>query len=256
MTTEELFIQISQFCNPFTLHPKYLFRGQADSSWSLEPSLTRIVNRRKLTRQQALQVEREGVQRFYISARTILPIEITISLLPKNMNIDSLGWFTVMQHYSAPTRTLDWTSSPWVALYFSCLEKEKSDGSVFIADHQKVVTDAEKASPGSTFKPLLFEPDSPDILNFMYSFNSNERIEAQQGRFSICTNPLQDHKVLLEQSGSLETISIPASLKGSIMENLNNMNINARTLFPGIDGLGKSIHEYYNHWDISSTVVS
>jgi hypothetical protein len=41
-------------------------------------------------------------------------------------------WLTLMQHYSIPTRLLDWTASFLVALYFAVSERIDEDGTVYI----------------------------------------------------------------------------------------------------------------------------
>jgi len=256
MTFTDLVSQISEFKNTATLYPNYLFRGQADNSWGLEPSLTRIAIKRQLTRQETLQLERECINKFSISSRNLLPVENTISLLPDmNGDLDFLGWGVVMQHYSAPTRLLDWSCSPWVALYFACCEQDK-DASIFIADYRKVVADGDSRlrTIGKGFYKLSTEQDSQDILHFITSRNTNERIEAQQGMFSACTNPLIDHKQLIKNVGGLHEIVIPQHMKHEIMSELYRMNITAKTLYPGIDGLGKSTYEYCNLWDKRSII--
>jgi hypothetical protein len=260
--------EMAKYINNVTLHPNFLFRGQGDVRWSLEPSFARLANRRKLKREKALQLEREIVNKFSISARKLMPLKNTITL-QGGPAIDFLGWFVIMQHFCAPTWSLDWTSSPWVALYFSCFEKEKSDGILWIADFKKVDEYAknklkeikvvnknreEIKDPYAKIPFLLTNSKAPEILVFLSAFNTNERIEAQQGRFSVCTNPLADHKGIIEAAGSLSKIEIPKELKPTIMKELYKMNISAKTLFPGIDGLGKSIYEYCNLWDVTSII--
>jgi hypothetical protein len=256
MTFSNLISQLKEFNNTVTLRPNYLFRGQADKSWGLQPSLTRIAKKKQFTRQEILQLERECINRFSVSARNLLPIENTVTLLP-NMkgDIDFLGWSVVMQHYSAPTRLLDWSCSPWVALYFACCEGE-SDGSIFIADFGKINEEGNKRldATRANFHELTTRLESPDILHIMTSLNPNERIEAQQGIFLACTNPLMDHEALLNEVDGLRKIIIPKNMKQEIMNELYHMNITARTLFPGIDGLGKSTSEYCNLWDKSSKI--
>ena len=100
----------------------------------------------------------------------------------------------------------------------------------------------------------MMHPDSQDIVVLTMAYNSNERIEAQQGRFSVSTNPLVNHETQLNEHDSLSKIEIPKELKPDILKELNQMNITSKTLFPGIDGLGKSIYEYCNLWDKDSVI--
>lgn len=255
MNHSEIFNILEKFENKVTLHPNFLFRGQSDAKWSLEPSFTRIAKGRNLERIKALQLERESVNKFSISARNLLPIEETVTLIGSHGQLDFLGWFSVMQHFSAPTRNLDWSCSYWIALYFACSEKIDNDAAIWVADFNKVTEHFnKKTKPDVSFSKLCTDVASEDLISFTMSYVTNQRIEAQQGRFSICTNPLSNHEILLRSIGALEKITIPASLKPQIMSILLNMNINAKTLYPGIDGLGKSITEYCNLWSESRRI--
>jgi hypothetical protein len=254
---------INKYSYGIKLHPDFLFRGQANIDWKLEPSFTRLANRNQLDRSKALQLERECINKFSISASKLLSIENTIDLTltklksPDGMGIDFLGWLVLMQHYFAPTRTLDWSTSCWVALYFACCEEEDYDGVLWIADFKKA-TDygmGKLKLNGKKFNSLVTEQNSEEILVFGNALNTNERLEAQQGRFSICTNPLSNHETILNECSALSKIEISKELKTEIMKKLHSMNISAKTLFPGIDGLGKSIREYCSLWDKTSIII-
>ena len=97
-----------------------LFRGEAKSDNTLESSLGRIVKplvkprqKRSDCRDKILQIENYLKEQFMSQAELHAhPAEIS----DKN---DTLSWWAVMQHYGAPTRLLDWSISPYVALYFA-----------------------------------------------------------------------------------------------------------------------------------------
>jgi FRG domain-containing protein len=67
---------------------------------------------------------------FFLEFRRIAPgLE---KRLPRRS--DGLSWLFLMQHYGAPTRLLDWTENPLVALYFSVNEQLDQDGELWILE--------------------------------------------------------------------------------------------------------------------------
>ena len=74
---------------------------------------------------------------------------------------------------------------------------------------------------------------------------------AQQGAFTVSRQPLADHGTILSQMFEpivTETqlwgrLVIPSQAKQDILLKLRVANITANALFPGIDGLGRSVRE-------------
>jgi hypothetical protein len=94
---------------------KWLYRGHSDVSWRLESTLSRFFNQH---RGKPLPIsswdarERRSLQKFKSYYRGM-----ATGLIPEEN--DTLGWLAIMQHYGAPTRLLDFSLSPLVALYFA-----------------------------------------------------------------------------------------------------------------------------------------
>ena len=95
------------------------YRGHSNKEFKLEPSIYRKSNKGDF-----LYIENED--KIYRETIAKVPYDF------KGKNtIESL---VLMQHYGVPTRILDLTTNPLVALYFACVGNENEDGEVIVFD--------------------------------------------------------------------------------------------------------------------------
>jgi FRG domain len=228
----------------------YLCRGQADARWGLQPSLLRLFPA-GVTAPRAIELEGFGLEEFRSQAH----LHVAASHLPGGFSQPPLSeWWALMQHHHAPTRLLDWTKSPYVAAYFAVEQHPDVDGAVFIVDapcvqrsfigqwgEKRDVTDAD-----------LQNPNAADLLLFWEPEKRTDRFVAQQGYFSLALNILRPHDDLLTNAcgpggtadaGPLRRWLFPPRVKAEVLRHLRVMNIAAHSLFPGLDGLGRSVAE-------------
>lgn len=231
----------------------YSFRGQSDKSWGLRPSLLRYLDN-NLTIQEALDIEKVALTKFKEQAHLYLsPSEFATTT-------DSLSWLSVMQQHGAPTRTLDWTASIYVAAYFAVQGTPNKDSAIWIIHmhslHKHMEANHEYSEVPSSENKILehfFVADAPEIITFVERRNKSARMIAQQSGYSICWNILGDQNTIFQRVFSEKNkkllfakLIIPASQKPIFARRLRAMNITASTLFPGIDGIGRSIAELVN----------
>ena len=229
----------------------YGFRGQSLASWGLQPSLLRHLNRLGLNEQQALQLEARAVAEFQAQAHHhIQPNTLATTT-------DTVSWWTLMQHHGAPTRLLDWTGSIYVAAYFAAIAHPEDDGAIWIVHtfsvREKMTQDfPEHDLPASEdiIKARFLQPNAPRALIFAGRRNLSDRMIAQQGFFSACCNVLGDHGEIIgraigtpSERELFRKLILPGKLKRLFLRRLRAMNIMASSLFPGLDGLGRSVSE-------------
>lgn len=174
-----------------------------------------------------------------------------------------------MQHHGVPTRLLDWSWSPYVAAYFAVRDADKfvqsdaEDGVVWylnndlVTENKDRAVEAYKARLGVStigYADLLVDRNAPHVLLTAASALPNEREVLQRSFYSLPLNLIATHTDALEsltdtyasQSPSaVGKLVITASSKHEFKARLRRANVTAATLFPGLDGIGQDLTEFY-----------
>lgn len=93
-------------------YTSYVFRGHADSSWKLEPTLDRVIKNPESPKRN---VHLENFKYEVRGRRGPNP----------SIMQDENDWWALGQHHGLHTPLLDWTESPFVALYFAASNAHK-----------------------------------------------------------------------------------------------------------------------------------
>jgi hypothetical protein len=227
----------------------YAFRGQSLATEDLSSGLLRLAAGRPNVAQIELHLLRNFRKYAYGQAAT-----------------DTIWhWLALGQHRGLPTRLLDWTYSPFVALHFATanLPLMDVDGSVwavnfvaanrFLPTRLKRILDAEGSDTATTemlhafgslrdFDRLSRTP----FVVFLEPPSLDPRIVNQFALFSLMSGPGATMDEWLATHGALaRRVIVPAELKWEIRDKLDQANINERVLFPGLDGLSRWLARYY-----------
>jgi hypothetical protein len=231
-----------------------LFRGQSRADWTLQPSLARELVDSTMNWFQVAQLEREMNNRFWREAHRELEPGMS------SKKAISLNSWPLMRHFGAPTRVLDWSLSPYVALYFAAEQRWEEDGALwwFRASTAENLMVRKFGAKYKDCERLLFESgddrvfveSAPPPMLFTYELHLTiQRMGNQQSMFTVCLDPRADHAHVLEELATygdgphFEKLIVPKALKPELLRELQLMNVTGNAMFPGLDGLGRTLTE-------------
>lgn len=228
---------------------RYAFRGLSDSNYKLESRLARHGGDFRKLEKHLLRNFKKYAHRSVVEKDSIW------------------NWLSVAQHYGLPTRLLDWTYSPFVAMHFATADIDafNVDGVIWAVNYvkthnilpEKLSRKLEDEGANVFTVEMLFESikslteledlSSDPFILFFEPPSMDDRIVNQFAFFSMSS----DSRVVLnswleDKMDFWRKIVIPAKLKWEIRDKLDQANITERVLFPGLDGLTKWLARHYS----------
>lgn len=231
----------------------YLYRGMPNVAFHLETSLFRNC------KDKAFDIEKSILRNFTKYA----------SIEDPGLTNSVWRQLIIGQHHGLPTRLLDWTYSPLIALHFatsgeSLSQMDENDCVVWAIDIEEInsllpreyeKTLQEESSYLFTVEMLdrlvhcleQYDTDMKDRSMVLIEPPSiDQRIINQYSYFSIVPRDVTNIETFLRLNTN-NTIKyvIDKLLKWRIRDMLDQLNVNERIIFPGLDGLTAWIKRHY-----------
>lgn len=252
----------------------HVFRGQSDAKWLLSTTIERAARRYGFP-DGALR-NREVVLLNNFQRRAHQYVDDPPSLE------DRLEWLALMQHHGAPTRLLDFSHSFYVAAFFA-MESAEQDAAIWalsteftmghtsnLLSETKTMLDLEEESRAVLHAHLSGRQTSICVM-LVEPHRMNARLAVQQGCFvvpgDLSKSFMENLAHCLEVDVSelaakrahsmrrrdidrlfdtpVVKIILPKELHNQAVWDLDQMNVNATSLFPGLDGFARSLHTWF-----------
>lgn len=267
----------SMFQSPVSID--FIFRGMESDKYKLLPTLFRTCTHLEDLGDEEIQLDNEkyliyGSEQLILKSFKAEAVAYTSQYSPNNY----LEWMVLAQHYGVPTRLLDWSSNPLVALYFACESNSSDDAVIWICsarnysyysnqrDRRKLSTTpieiASKLFDEKTENedylpayPLIFTPFYYDSRmsaqsSYFMMWGSNQKSLEEQldgnAYMKRKTNEIEPYDINdVPTEECVMKVFVHQSEKQILIRKLDQIGINRKTLFPGLDGVGKYIERKF-----------
>ena len=188
--------------------------------------------------------------------------------IPSN---DLSRWLEIAQHYGIPTRLLDWTENPLVALYFACRENKECDAQIWLLHRMNYYEEWKEQEKNMKIKEIVNNLLNGSWLDVKYPiiytpYYFDSRMSAQSSCFMLWGTDYRPFDKIVNSDCYLDYTTVDCDLnvagttdrnkflfrifvksisKQKIIRQLDVLGINEKTLFPGLDGIGKYIEGKY-----------
>jgi hypothetical protein len=227
----------------------FAFRGMTEAAAGLDTTLSRLGARFEKKEKHLLRNFRKYASRQAVTSDSVW------------------DWLSLAQHHGLPTRLLDWTFSPMVAMHFATdtLETYEHDGVIWMVDFKRVhallpkklreelegdeadVFTTEMLSRAADSLRKLEKLSDEVFALFFEPPSMDERIVNQFALFSMVSSPtITLDQWLAAHPDVWHRLIIPRQLKWEVRDKLDQANITERVLFPGLDGLSRWLKRYYS----------
>jgi hypothetical protein len=207
----------------------FIYRGHANSDWKLEPTIDRYF------RSKNSNNRKEHLSNFKFAVRGRRGLNPT--LITKENE-----WWALGQHYGLITPLLDWSESPFVALFFAIYNAHLVSSSsicVWALSQASVDFYNQEIIDNDSIKPIGSRKPTVEIIRPLS--DENNRLVNQRGLFTRGPDNVNLEDWIREYDGDsnfcrLIKITIPKTEIDECLKYLNRMNINYATLFPDLFG--------------------
>ncbi len=220
------------------------FRGHADKSWSLKPTLFVKQSLKSISRSDLDRMETAIYFDFVTNAGTLL-----------RDNITSWEVLFEMRHHGIPTRILDWTESFGTALYFALNGNGVTPCVWMLNPYDLNEVSYNSSSIPNPLRDLDFSYTDAytDKKRNPYRFpiaiiapRTSDRLFAQKGLFTLQGSDPRPIDQIPELSKCIAKFEIPSDAIDDAKMFLKLSGINHYSIFPDLDGLAKHLNSFHD----------
>lgn len=197
-----------------------VYRGHASIEWDLKPSIGR--------KNYSMDIEK----------KVFLKFKMQYFSYTKERPMTDMELLFLAQHYGLPTRLLDWTYNPMIALYFACESNTDKDGCIYavsLREFYVVDTDRDNNAPETMNQIISMEKSRYVVPKY-----TDNRYKNQKALFLLCSKPEKKFTSIKYM------YRIKKESKEQIRKDLALLGYDRTLVYPMLDSLCEDIKRKYN----------